>query len=64
MKIIIRYFMTDGIDLYKILGDEKTFTCHVHSFSDYIDIFGKHIMMTEPDELFATIRSIKVHDFK
>jgi hypothetical protein len=56
--------MTDGIDLYKIIGDEKTFTCHVHSFSDYIDIFGKHIMMTEPDELYATIRSIKVHDFK
>jgi hypothetical protein len=54
--------MTDGLDLNVIIGKEKTFECIVRTFSDYIDIMGKHIMMTEPDELYATIKSIKVVD--
>ena len=62
MKITIKYHMTDGLDLNVIIGEEKTFECIVRTFSDYIDIMGKHIMMTEPDELYATIKSIKVVD--
>ena len=63
MKLIIKYYMTDGIDLLTPLTEELTFTCYVQSFSDYIDILGKHIMTTQPEELYATIKSVKVYDF-
>jgi hypothetical protein len=63
MIIQITYYMTDGIDLNVIIGEEKTFTCEVRTFSDYRYIFGMFIMRTEPDTLYATIKSIKVKEF-
>jgi hypothetical protein len=62
MTIQIKYYMTDGIDLTNIIGEEKTFICQVKTFSDYRYLLGMHIMNTEPDDLYATIKSIKVDD--
>jgi hypothetical protein len=63
MIIQITYYMTDGIDIDTPIGPEKTFTCEVKTFSDYRYIFGSFIMQNEPDNLYATIKSIKVKEF-
>lgn len=62
MKIIVKYWLHDGVDEYKVIGDEQEWSCIVKTFSDYHDLFSIHILTNIPDHLYVNIKSVKVID--
>jgi hypothetical protein len=62
MKLQIKYYMTDGIDLQIILVDETDYEVQCQTYHDGYETFQKYLIMKYPDYLYATIKSIKVID--
>jgi len=61
MRLIIKYYLTDGIALTP-LSDELSWFTDVKTFSDYVDKLAQHIMITHSDFYHVVIKSIKVID--